>query len=811
MDALFQNLKFAGRQVTRNPGFAVVVMLTIALGVGATTAIFSLANSLLLRPLPVQDPDRLIGMVAVRESGDDWYTFSYAHIQEYREGSRGVVRFGAQGFDQVAFQAGDEARMLTASFVTGDYFDILGLTPAHGRFIMAEEERAGSPEPVAVISHGLWQRQFGEDPGVLGATIRLNSQSVTVVGVAPAGFQGIERGFAADVWVPIPLYAVLGPGSDIDHPDRFTWLVGFGRLTPGQDARAAEAVLSGIARGIEAQSAVDRGVVGVRVSPLTGLQPDLITPIRLFFALLLAAAGLVLLIACVNVAGMLLVRGTARRREVGVRLALGAGRRRLVGQLLTETTLLFLAGGAIGVLAATWFTRLLSALPQRLPGELAMLRLDAAVDVRVIAFGLALSFGTALVFGLAPALRASRPELISALKEGAGATTRRSRLRSAFVTGQIALCMLLLVSAGLLVRSLQGALAIDPGMDGRGVVVGTVDIGPHGYDETRGRLFYQQLQENLSARPEIESVALAGYVPLTFTEIVRGVVIPGHEPPPDRESFPMDANTVSAGYFETLRIPLEGRGFTTADGADASRVIIINRTMADRFWPAGDALGQRVLLGGEEAEIVGIAADGKYHRLVEDPIAFMYLPFEQDYQSKMVVHARAVGPTAPLPTLMRRDLARLDGNVPLHAVVALDRAMRVSLLPNRLAAIAIGALGVLGLLLAAVGLYGVLAFVVSQRTREIGVRVALGARAVDIMRLVFGQAGALVLAGLGIGLILAFGTTRLLGALLVNVSPLDPLTFVVVSMLLGAVGLLAGYGPARRAIRVDPTITMRSE
>jgi predicted permease len=811
VNTLVRNVRYAGRQLGRSPGFALVVVVTIALGIGATTAIFSVANALLMRPLPVLEPDRLIGMVEVRESADDIYAISYDRIMTYREGAGDVVRFGGHGMSALALQAGDEARIVSGGFVTGDYFDLLGLAPAHGRFLTPDEERRGVPEPVAVISHRLWQREFGGDRGVLGTTIRLNSQPVTVVGVAPAGFHGLERGFAVDLWVPIPMYEVLKPGSDIYHPDRFFWLLGVARLLPGQDAAAAEAVLSVIALGIEERSEQARGVTGVRVSPLTGIQPSFAGPIKLFFALLLAAAGLVLLIACVNVAGMLLARGAARRREVAVRLALGAGRGRLVGQLLTETTLLFLLGGAAGILLAGWLTGGLSGLVGRLPGELSTLSLDVGVDARVIGFALLLSCGTAILFGLVPALRASRPELVSALKDGAGGTARRSRLRSAFVVAQVAVCMLLLVSAGLLTRSLQNALAIDPGMDPRGVVTAAIDIGPHGYDEGRGRIFYQQLQDRLAARPEVEAVSLGGYIPLTLTEIVTAVGIPGHEPPPGRQTFLIDVNTVGTGYFEVLRMPVEGRGFTPGDGPDAARVAVVNRTMADRFWPEGDALGQYVRLGVEDVEIVGVVADGKYHRLVEDPIPYMYLPFQQSYQAGMVLHVRAAGPVAPIPALMQREVALLDSNIPLHAPASLDQAIRLSLLPHRMAATVIGALGALGLLLAGVGLYGVLALLVGQRTREIGVRMALGATAAHVFRLVVGQAGALVLAGVALGALLAFAATRFLVGLLIGVSPSDPVTFVLVPLLLVAVALLASYGPARRAMSVDPLITLKCD
>jgi predicted permease len=811
METLIQNLRYAARQVRRAPGFAAVVVVTIAVGVGATTTIFSLVNAVLLRPLPVEEPDRLVGMVEVLEQGGRPYVQTYPNFQRLREAAPPVLRLGAHGMSEVALQGRDEARVILAGFVSGDFFHLIGVAPVRGRMFDAADEVPGAPEAVAIVSHRLWQGELGGDPDVVGSTLRLNSQPVTVVGVAPAEFGGLERGVATDVWLPIPTYALLRPGSNIDHPTQSWWLVTFGRLEAGYEAPAAEAVLSGVVRAIDEERTNPRGVVGVEVFPLTGLIPEMATPLRLFLALLLSASALVLLIACVNVAGMLLARAATRRRELGVRLALGAGRRRLVGQLLTETTVLFVMGGLGGVLLAAWAGRLFSVASGRLPGELSLLSLDVATDWRVVGFGLAAALVTALLFGLAPALRASRPAVVSFLKDGAGATARRSRLRGAFVAGQVAVCTILLVGAGLLARALQEALAVDLGMDPRGVVVASLDISPHGYDEERGRIFFRELRDRLSARPGVESVALANHVPLTFTEIVYSVAVPGHKPPGGGQTFSVDANVVGEDYFSTLRIPLEGRGFTAADGEAATRVAVINRTMATRFWPDGDAVGRSISLGSQDVEIVGIAADGKYNRVSEEPMPYIYLPFEQEYSGGMVVHVRSGRALPAVAALIQGEVAALDRGVPVVEPASLDQAVRLTLLPQRVAAAAVGFLGALGLLLAAVGLYGLLAYQVAQRTREMGVRMALGARPADVARLVVVHAGALVGLGLAAGLFVALGTTRALSALLMGISPTDPLTFAAVVLLLAMTGLLAAWGPARRAMRVDPMTTLKSD
>jgi predicted permease len=808
MDALLQNIRFALRQLRRNPGFSAVAATTIALGIGATTVIFSLVNAVVFRPLPVDDPGGLLEVMEIGEDGGPRASISYSYFQEYRDAGADVARLGAFGLSEVAFQGGDHATAWMAMYVSGDYFELLGLTPAHGRFFAPDEERPGVPEPVAVISHALWEGEMGRDPAAVGRTITLNSRPVTVVGVAPPGFEGLVRGLATDVWLPIPMYAEMTPGSDIYAPGRHSWLVMFGRLAPGVSAEPAASHLGTVGRAIAERSETGLTTDGVRVSQYTGIPGPEAGAVRLFLWLLLGTAGLVLLIACVNVAGMLLARATTRRREVGIRLALGAGRRRLVGQLLTESTVLFLVGGVGGVLLAIWLSDLLTVFSSGLPVDLS---LHLSPDARVMGSGLLLALATGLAFGLLPALQASRPAVTPALEEGGFATGSRTRLRGAFVAAQIAVSVLLLVTAGLLGRSLQSSLAVDSGMDAEGVVVASVDVGPHGYDREEGLLFFQRYMERLAERPGVQGVTLAQMIPLGFDEIVYGVQVPGHDPPAGASAFYFDYNSVGPAYFSTLGIPVDGREFVPGDGPEAPGVAIVNRTMAERFWPEGRALGERITVGGEEREIVGIAADGRYGSLHEDPKPYVYLPFGQSYGATATVHVRSSEDLARVVQAMREELRALDPNVPLAAPGSLEERIRMTLLPQRIGATLIGIFGLLGLLLAAVGLYGILAYSVSRRTREFGVRIALGARGRNVLAMVLREGALLLAVGLGVGLVLALGAARLLGGLVVGISATDPATFLGAVVVLGAVAFFASYLPARRATKVDPMIALRSD
>jgi predicted permease len=811
MSAVLQDLRFGLRQLMKGPLFSLVAVVTVALGIGATTLIFSLVNALVLRPLPgVAAPTELIAMAEIQAGGSTGYALSYPHFQDYRRGGEGTVRMAASGFSQLSFATEAEALVFVGNFVTGDYFQVLGVEPALGRFFTPGEEVPGVPEAVVVISHRVWRDHFGRDPGIVGGTVRLNGHVLTVVGVAPPGFQGIERIVASDVWVPIPMYTLLNPGADIDHPTRRTWLAPFGRLEAGVGREGAQAVLDQVGRGIEPRWQ-DQPIQGVALSSLDGLPGELGTPLRVFLGILFATASLVLIIASVNVAGMLLARGTARRRELGIRLALGAGRRRVVSQLITESTLLFVLGGGGGLLLTLWLVGLTNGLVSTLPFGVG---LEVGVDVRVATFAVVAALVVGLLFGLVPALGASGSDVVASLKAGSeGVGGRGSRLRSAFVAGQLALSLLLLVSAGLLARSLQEALAVDPGIDGEGVLVAGLNLGPHGYDDVTGLLLLDELRERLQGHPAVEAAGYAQLVPLGFDEIVRGVEIPGHEPPPGRTTFPIDYNAVDGAYFDIVDLPLvQGRPFGALDRADAPGVVIVNETMARRFWPEGDALGSRVVLGGEPREIVGVARDAKYYRLDEDPRPYLYLPVAQEELGQVTLHVKARPGSLPLlPDLVRGELRGLDPDVPLIGASPLEDRLRMALLPQRMAAILIGAFGGIGLLLAAVGLYGLLAYVVGQRTREIGIRMALGARPEAVVAQVLGHGARLVVIGLAVGLLLAFAGTRLLSGFLLGVSPTDPVTFLAVPLVLVVTGIAAAYLPARRATRVDPVVALRAD
>lgn len=809
LETLLQNLRYAVRQLIRNPIFSVVAVVTLALGMGGTTVIFGLANTLLLRPLPVHEPERLIGFAEVGEEGSSRSAFSYPQIQAYRAASGEVARVAAHGFAELALNLEGDATVGAGSFVTADYFQVLGLAPVEGRFFAPDEEVPGDPRAVAVLSHDLWQQGYGGDPDAIGGTVRVNGQALTVIGVAPRGFRGLTTGLPADLWLPIPLYSTLIPGSDIDHPTRQNWLDPVARLAPGVSKVQAETGLSQAGRSIDSELQ-ERGVQRVEVSELSGIPLAGRTSLQRFMGLLLACAALVLLIACVNVAGMLMARATARRRELAIRRTLGAGRGRLLLQLLTESTLLFLLGGVGAVLLASWLSGLLVALQPAVPFPVS---LDVSMDASVVGFAMALALATGLLFGLAPALQASGADVLSSLKSGgAGAGGGGSRVRNIFVTAQLALTVLLLVTAGLLTRSLQNALEVDPGIDAENVIVAGLNLDPHGYEAGEGRLLLVRLTDRLETHPQIERVGFSWLVPLGLARWVSSVEIPGVEPPEGRTGFPIDFNVVDAGYFEAVRVPMvKGRAFGEEDRPGGPGVAIINETMARRFWPQGDALGSTLRAGGGERTIVGIARDGKYRSLDEAPLPFLYLPHSQAYRGAVVLHVRSDASLGPVEALLRRELRALDPDVPLtHPALLRDR-ITVTLLPQRMGAMVIGSFGGVGLLLALVGLYGILAYGVNRRTREIGVRMALGASEGRILALVVRKGLALTLVGLGVGLLLSLGVTRLLGGLMVEVSPTDPLTFLLVALVLGATGFFASYLPARRAAKLDPMVTLRAD
>jgi predicted permease len=791
---------YAVRTLARSPGFAIVAVLTVSLGVGATTALFSVVNALLLRPLPVAEPARLFTVQEERvgrvHSGAEGTAMSYDRYLAYRAATPALFSgLAAHRYLNLSVRAGGGAVPAGAMVASGNYFRVLGLRPAAGRFFSADDE------PAVVLSHRFWRERFAGDPGAVGGVVVLNGTPFTVAGVAPRGFDGTITGMATEVWVPFQAYRATARGGSLED-----WVVPFGRLATGVEPAAAAARVEALAKSIPTKEA-HTSVSGARLEQMTGLPGNARRPLAGFLGMLLALGALVLLIASANIAGMLLARAVARRREVAVRLAVGARRGRLVRQLVTESLVLFLAGGVGGLLLAFAVTRAFGRIRFPVAERIVF---EVTPDLRVLAFSLAIAAATGIGFGLVPALQATRPELLPALKEGAThGGTGRVRGRSLFVAAQLAMAVLLMVIAGLFARTLRHGLAVDPGFQAEGVRVAATDLGPHGYDAARARAFYRQLTERVRALPGVQSAGLTDLALLAGSSHGEDVetVSPG-EAEPRRLNLSMAV--VDPGYFPTLRIPIvAGRAFTDADGPGSPHVVVVNQTLAGRLWPGENPLGKRLRKGPEEWEVVGVARDGKYVSVSEEPRAFAFFPFAQAYTPRMLLHVR--GGEAGLHEQIRREVRALDPNVAVENEAALSSVVGLTLLPQRVAAILVGVLGVLGLALAGIGVYGVLAYQVAQRTREFGIRLALGASARDVMRLVVGRGALLAAGGAAVGLLMAAGITRFLRGFLFGVSPLDPLTFAGVAATLAAVALLASYLPARRAVRVDPMQALRAD
>ncbi|HLU38256.1 MAG TPA: ABC transporter permease [Planctomycetota bacterium] len=820
MDTLLRDLRYGARVLLRSPGFTLAAVLTLALGIGANTTIFSLVNAVLLRPPPhVQEPERLVSVYTSDFSGPRLRASSYPDYLEIRaldDVFEGVIAYTPRA---LSLNDGTGSEVVFGEMVTGNYFDVLGIQAAHGRTFLPEESATRGTHAVAVISHGLWQSRFGGDPQVVGGTVRLNGYPFTVIGVAPAGFQGSLRGLRSDVWVTWMMNRQLGAGGlDIDRRGDRGLLV-TARLRPGATIEQARARLDLLALALRAAYPDAWTDIRGRGRLLTALPerdarlfPMVRGPVLGLMGLLMAVVALVLLIGCANVANLLLARAAGRRREVAARLALGAGRWRLVRQLLTESVLLAALGGAAGVFLALWATDLLMRFDPPLPVPV---DLDLGIDGTVLGFGLAVTMLTGIVFGLVPALRATRLDLVSALKNeqpAAGRGLRRIALRDALVVGQIAACVVLLAVAGLFVRGLQHAHTADPGFDTSNMLLLDLPVAIQGYDEARARGFYDQLAARLEALPGVRAVTLADNVPLGLDRQRRFIAVEGYEPRPG-EDMEFDFNIVGVRYFETMGIPLvRGRASTAEDRAGSLPVVVVNETFARRFWPGEDALGKRIRYDGERfAEVVGVARDGKYRSLTEEPRPYVWIPFAQQYRADMTVHIRTAGDPLALAAAVRAQVRALDPDLPITGLKALEEHFGLALLPQRAGASLLGSFGVLGLLLAAVGLYGVVAYGVGQRTREIGIRMALGARTDDVTRLVVRQGAALGATGLAIGVALAAGAARLITGLLYGVRPLDPVTFAAVALVLGGTVLAASWLPARRAARVDPMAALRGE
>jgi predicted permease len=810
-----QDVRFGLRRLLKRPGFALVAILSLALGVGANTAIFSLINTVLLRPLPVAEPENIVS-VSVMGKNDSTLAFSYPNYEDFRDRNEVLSGLIVHRFAPMSLSRDGNNERVWGYLVSGNYFDVLGVSAFRGRTFLPEEDRTRNSHPVAVVSYNCWQHRFGADPALIGKDVVLNGHTFAVIGVAPEGFKGTELIYTPEIWVPIRMVDWIEPGSDwIDGRDSQN-LFATGRLKHGVSVRQAEASLNVLAQQLgQEYPDTNEGQV-ISLIPPGLIIPSLRGAIVSFAWVLMAAVALVLMIACTNLAGLLLARATERRKEIAIRLALGANRTRLVRQLLTESVLLSIAGGAAGLLLAFWIVDLIVAFKPPIDFPLTI---DLKIDWRVMVFSLLVSLVTGIIFGLMPSLQATKPDLVSALKDTtAQAGYRRSRLRGGLVIAQIALSLVLLIAAGLVVRTLM-AQTISPGFDTENGLTMSVDLGLQGYDEARGRQFQRQLAERVGGLPGVRSAAIADFIPLSLNYSSNNIYVEGQEPVRGANAPTAMVARVGLNYFETMGIPLlDGRDFGEQDNQETPRVVIVNEAFARRFFPGPNpveaAVGKRVSFASVEGpfmQIIGVAKDGKYFNIAEEPRPFIYSSLLQVYGSTTIVIARTMSDPSAMIGAIRSEVQKLDRNLPVFDVKTLTEHMRLSLFPTRVAAAMLGGFGLLALTLAAIGIYGVMSYSVAQRTREVGIRMALGAQAGDVLKLVVKQGMALVSAGVALGLGAAYLLTSLMSSVLFGVSATDPLTFIVIPLILTGVTLGACFVPARRATRVDPMIALRYE
>jgi len=794
--------------IAKAPAFTLLATLALGLGICANTTIFSFIYGLILRPLTgVQNPDRLVAVYTADYSSGLYGGSSYPDYVDFRDQTDVFENLAA--FDQTVLNATGEndAERLRGFTVTGNYFDVLGVRAQLGRVLQSSDDQASSADAI-VISDGFWRRRFSADPAVIGQTLRLNDKPYTIIGVTEPTFRGLRLGVPPEFWLPGATGFATGK-----RDDRGIQLIG--KLKSGVTVAQAQTQLTTIAarlahaypdtnRGTIDKPNEPRPVTVVRESRV-GAQTEV--AIRRVSLLLFAVVGLVLLIACANVANLLLARASVRRREIAVRLALGASRARLVRQLLTESFLLALIGGAAGLVATQWTAGLL---PQFFPANAAG-GLDLSIDWRVLVFTLGVSLLTGLLFGLAPALQATRINLIPSLKTESAAYSQRRRfaLRDVLVIAQLAMSLVLLVSAGLFVRSLRQALTFDPGFAAENLLAGSMETR---FAEQQGRQFYQQVLERAGSLPGVESATLSLSVPVSGGGNRRMITLEGYQPKPN-EDTELNTNTIGLNYFNTMGIPIvAGRDFNAQDREGSPLVVIVNEELARRYY-GGNAVGKRLQIGSNvpSREIVGVARMAKYRNLREDPLPFIYIPMGQEYQSDMTLLVRTKGNPEDLIGSLNSEMRALNKDVPLYSVQTVSERIGGQLAADRMIAVLLSVFGAGALLLAAIGIYGVMGYAVARRTHEIGVRIALGAEQHDILRLIVGQGMVLIAIGAGIGLALALAATQVLKSLLFGVSATDPLTFASVIVVLVGVALLACYLPARRATKVDPLVALRYE
>jgi len=805
--------------LVKNPGFTLTVALTLGLGIGANAAVFSIINMMLLRPLPVANPKNLYVLATTHQENTDPHNVSWKDYVDIAQRRDLLAESTAYNIGFAGLSADNRAERITVSYVTGNYFSMLGIRPALGRLIRPGEGERYGADPIVVLGHSYWKKRFNGDPSVIGRSVRINAQPMTIIGIVPEEFLGTYVLLEFDAYMPMGMMYPESEYKDtIERRDNHSLRV-LARLPPSTNLDQVQAGVDVVARQLEQQYPETNKTARLRLIPESLARPEANNAGTMPFVagVFLLLVGLVLLAACVNVVNLLLVRATARQRELAVRSALGAGRRRLVRQLLTESLVLATLGGLTGAAFGRWGNSLIANIP--FPADLPV-RFDLPLDWRVFSYIAAIALGAGLIVGLLPAIRASRTDLNEVLREGSRGMAdggSRQRVRGALVVGQVAVSVVLLVAAGLFVRSVRNAQTVDLGFNYANVLNLAMDVSQQGIDEIRGRAFFRQVEDRVRVLPGVESASFAYSVPFGYYNSGEAVEAEGKPVPKGQRPPVSPFNAVGADYFKTMRIPIvRGRAFTEQDDERSRRVAIINEFMANQFWPGEDPIGKRFRQLTPNApwmEVIGVTREGKYRYIFETRDSYFFMPLAQEYRPLRVLHLRSAGSPELLAPAVQQLIRSINPDLPVYDV----RSMRSTMdggngffLLN-MGALFGGALGLLGLLLALVGIYGVVSYSASQRTQEIGVRMALGARPRDILRLVVGQGLLLVGIGLGLGLLAAFGVGSLLGNMLFGISSRDPFTFAVVPLLLGIMALAASYIPALRATRVDPMVALRTE
>ena len=805
MNSLWQDVRYGVRMLAKRPVLTLITAAALALGIGANTAIFSVVDAVLLRPLPYPESDRIVRVFATDLKRNILkYPTSYPNFTDWRERGSVFEHMAAHASTGAAVTFGDTPESVEGVYASADLFPLLGVSPAVGRVFTREEERPGSR--VVVLSHALWQRRFGGDPSVVGRQFLFDGEGVTVLGVMPEGFKFPVDAEGAEYWAP------FDPESAGNKERGNNYLSVVARLKPGVSAAQAQGEMEAITARLQ-EEYQDRNAG--RGANVVSMYEDVVGGVRPALYVLLAAVGFVLLIACANVANLLLARAAARQKEIAIRTALGASRWRVVRQMLTESLLLALIGGALGLLLALWGVDALSSL---IPADIPRVK-EIGLDARVLLFTLGVSVLTGVVFGLAPALQASKPDLNESLKDGSRGSTEgfgRNRLRSLLIVSEVALSLILLVGAGLLIRSFVELRGVKPGFDPRNVLTAGISLPTAKYGEaSQQAAFHRQVLERVAALPGVKAVGSAEPLPFSGNGWQTSLKFPDRPPAPPGERLTSHTRVVTPDYFRAIGIPvLRGRVINDRDDENAPKAMVINETFANKYFPGEDPLGKRVtptVAPGFDAQVVGVVGDVKHRRLNEESAPEFYVSYLQAPQPFISLVVRAEGDPAALAGALRNTVLQVDPNQPLYSVKTMDELLSDSVARSRFQMLLLTIFASVALALAGVGLFGVMSYTVTQRTHEIGIRMALGARAGDILRMVVRQGMVLVGMGVALGLAGAFALTRFISTLLYGVSASDPLTFAGVSALLAAVALLACLVPARRATKVDPMVALRYE